>query len=276
MDDARLDFAAAWQAYTDRRHRARRTDEEDRALWASFAARYDDVAVPCEELLDLLKSLVRPGDALLDVGAGTGLYSLPLAPLVARVTALDHTPAMLRRLQHKAQERGIVNIHPVEAALEDATIAPHDVVLAAWSLYRQRDIVASLRKLVDAARRTLVIVDGDSGLHRDGERPHEAVRAEIWGGGPGIPNYLYFAGILWQIGVRAEVRVLYHDRVCAGATPGEVAAQVTPADATPEQAERFAQGLLPLIQHENGHYAYRYTLPVGVVIWNRRGPADGR
>ncbi|WP_298831824.1 class I SAM-dependent methyltransferase [uncultured Campylobacter sp.] len=47
------------------------------------------------------------GKSVLDVGAGTGVYSLYLASLGAKVTAIDSSKGMLRELRRSAQEFGI-------------------------------------------------------------------------------------------------------------------------------------------------------------------------
>lgn len=47
------------------------------------------------------------GKSVLDVGAGTGVYSLYLASLGAKVTAIDSSDGMLRELRRSAQEFGI-------------------------------------------------------------------------------------------------------------------------------------------------------------------------
>lgn len=273
MDEfVRLDFAAAWQAFTDQRHRAARTDEDDRAMWAAFAEQYDERTRFSDGLQTYLESLVHPGDTVLDVGAGTGRMALPLARIVRRVTALDHSPAMLNVLRCKMIQQEISNIEIVETTWQQAEVMPHDVVIAIWSLYRQPDILTALRKLVDVTRRTLVIADGDSGLRPPHEMPHAALLDDIWGdGGSGIPNYLYFAGMLWQIGVRADVQVFYEQRTFRGATPADIARQLVPAHATPEQIERFAAQVTSLF-HGNAEagYSYHYTVPVGIVTWTRR------
>ena len=47
------------------------------------------------------------GKSMLDVGAGTGVYSLYLASLGAKVTAIDSSEGMLRELRRSAREFGI-------------------------------------------------------------------------------------------------------------------------------------------------------------------------
>ncbi|WP_297880968.1 class I SAM-dependent methyltransferase [uncultured Campylobacter sp.] len=47
------------------------------------------------------------GKSVLDVGAGTGVYSLYLASLGAKVTAIDSSEGMLRELRRSAEEFGI-------------------------------------------------------------------------------------------------------------------------------------------------------------------------
>jgi ubiquinone/menaquinone biosynthesis C-methylase UbiE len=56
----------------------------------------------------------RRNDRVLDLGAGTGLVALELAPCVARVVAFDLSQAMLDRLEELAEERSVANVDLVE------------------------------------------------------------------------------------------------------------------------------------------------------------------
>ncbi len=55
----------------------------------------------------------QPSDRVLDLGAGTGLIALALAPRVAEVVALDISERMLERLDARAAAEGVDNVVPV-------------------------------------------------------------------------------------------------------------------------------------------------------------------
>jgi hypothetical protein len=174
---------------------------------------------------------------------------------------------MLDVLRRKAAARGIENVRAVAGDLATADLKPHDVVLAAWSLYRQVELLPALRRLARAARRTLVIVSGASP-----SPPHRPLVRAIWGGDgeAELPSHLIFAGALWQLGLFAETRLAYEDHVAAGGSPRDVARRLAPSRATDAELDRLADGLAPLLARERDSWRYAYTSPVGIVIWHRR------
>jgi ubiquinone/menaquinone biosynthesis C-methylase UbiE len=59
----------------------------------------------------------RPGERLLELGPGVGIYSLPIAAALepgGRVDALDVQPEMLAALTRRARAAGVANISAVE------------------------------------------------------------------------------------------------------------------------------------------------------------------
>lgn len=80
----------------------------------------------------LIRNLgLAPGDVVADIGAGTGYFSLRIAPLVpkGRVLAVDIQPEMLDMIRGKQRETGIGNVEPVLGAIDDPKLAPTSVDL---------------------------------------------------------------------------------------------------------------------------------------------------
>jgi CTP:molybdopterin cytidylyltransferase MocA/SAM-dependent methyltransferase len=67
-----------------------------------------------EPALDLLRTLVVPGETWLDVGAGAGRYALPLARIAGEVIALEPSGGMLDAMRDQVAEHAIDNVRIVQ------------------------------------------------------------------------------------------------------------------------------------------------------------------
>lgn len=86
------------------------------------------------QILDELEriGLLTPHSTVLDVGAGTGAYALPLARRSAQVTALDMSPEALSLLEKRAGDRGAHNLQTTLAMWETyASEQRYDLVFSA-------------------------------------------------------------------------------------------------------------------------------------------------
>ncbi|MPZ88383.1 MAG: methyltransferase domain-containing protein [Nitriliruptorales bacterium] len=81
--------------------RSRRTerDERRRALGQNF--------LRDREVIDALTHGVRPGEVVVDVGAGTGALTLPLARAGAQVLAIEADPVWGRKLKQRVRSAGL-------------------------------------------------------------------------------------------------------------------------------------------------------------------------
>lgn len=258
-------FFALWAAAVRSGRTNRMDSATDLAFWEQYAPLYDQRTGGREGeqgTLDYLCRLLEPTDSLLDVGAGTGRFALPLAHRVARVTALDHSPPMLAVLNRKAHEAGVRTIQTVHAEWPYVDVEPHDIVLAAWSLYRSVDLRAVLSALVAAARRRLVIVLGSGGSppHRN----HLERLGCSWNEST-VPGHLYVAGALWEMGWFADAQVLTARRRIEGDSALEIARQLAPITARDDVVGQLAMALAPNIEPVDSRLVYSYEYGVGVV-----------
>ncbi len=114
-----------------------------------------------DPILDRLRSLARPADTWLDIGAGAGRFALPLARTVDEVIALDPSAGMLDALGELAREHGIANVRVIQARwpLPAGVPAPSgDVALIAHVSYDIEDIGPFVAAMEAAARRLCVAV----------------------------------------------------------------------------------------------------------------------
>ena len=128
---------------------------ERKVAWYRRAVARSDYALAVLGALD--RVLADCTDAL-DVGAGCGALTLPLAGRLRRVTALEPAPAMAKALRDEAAIRGLANVDVVEAAWGEVHVAPHDLVLCAHVGELLRPAAAFLRDVSRAARRWAVLV----------------------------------------------------------------------------------------------------------------------
>jgi SAM-dependent methyltransferase len=152
-------------------------------------------------------------DTVLDIGAGTGKYALPLAKQVCAVTAIEPSCTMRSRLEEGREQTGVSNLTIIPLHWEHIVlgqqIQPHDVVIASHSL-TMYDLKEALLKIHQAAKREvwLFLFAGDKIepwtrdlLIKAGGHPDEKKQPL---------DYLPVYSILHSIGIYADIIVQTH------------------------------------------------------------------
>jgi len=156
------------------------------------------------EDLNLMKS-----DSVLDMGAGTGRFAIPIAQKVSHLTALEPSIGMSTYLEKGMHDAGLTNYSLVKKRWEDVIIGRdmpvHDVVFASNSLGFS-DLAAGLKKLDDAANRSVHIL-WFAGRERHPMDPELAKRLGKDEKGRFWPDYLFIMNVLHEIGIYANVSV---------------------------------------------------------------------
>jgi len=105
-------------------------------------------------LLNHILGRLTPEMTVLDIGAGIGRWTLPIAGRVGRVTAVEPLEGMRQVLVERAKSHGITNLDVVDIPWLEADVAPHDVAIAAHATYTTTDLLRFVRKMDACARHT--------------------------------------------------------------------------------------------------------------------------
>lgn len=84
---------------------------------------------------------LTPASVVVDLGAGTGQFTLAVAPMCARVVAVDVSPVMLGRLRTKVSQAGLDTVDVVQAGFltYEHQGSPADVVYSRFALHHLPD-----------------------------------------------------------------------------------------------------------------------------------------
>lgn len=130
-----------------------------------------------------LSELASADHRVLEVGAGTGRFTLGLASRVREVTALDVSAGMLALLDEGARERGLENITTVRGEVEQCPLnGPYDLICSFSALEYVRDLEPLLRRLSNelSPGGRLYFTTAHSGPLRLWTQLGNAMRQGIW------------------------------------------------------------------------------------------------
>jgi ubiquinone/menaquinone biosynthesis C-methylase UbiE len=116
----------------------------ERRLWNLRARTWDDAG--SSGLGEVVDAVVRecrevPDALAVDLGAGSGAVTLPLAETCRRVLAVDVSEELLGLLTEKVVEQGIQNIEVLAHPIETLELEPEslDLVVSNYALHHLRD-----------------------------------------------------------------------------------------------------------------------------------------
>lgn len=159
-------WTTLWKELSEIQNKAfsRKKEHKEDDFWKNKAEDFDKMvderwAKPDSSRDFLIKKLKdNPGSTLLDIGAGTGKWSLLVSPFAKRVTALEPSLAMQDVLKEKIQKDQITNLDIVTATWPEDDVAPHDYILASHSMYGVGDFKSFVNKMNRTAQKACILV----------------------------------------------------------------------------------------------------------------------
>jgi ubiquinone/menaquinone biosynthesis C-methylase UbiE len=151
--------------------------EDVASEWDSMRlAWYDERVI--EELAQ--RAHVKRSSTVLDVGTGTGFVAAGLAPRVARVVAVDNSPAMLEVANSNIRKLELVNVELRDADIAHLPLPANsvDAAVANMVLHHAEDPAAVLHEMVRVTKR-----GGWVAVTDEVEHPYEWMRtehADVW------------------------------------------------------------------------------------------------
>jgi SAM-dependent methyltransferase len=153
-------------------------------------------------LLELVKRRLGSNDTVLDVGAGTGRWAIPLAKIASKVTAVEPAGAMSDILVSNAVKEGVSDkIELIKTGWETADVGTADIVICIHAMYGSSDFASFVRKMEAHAKRRVYLglrlfpVDGII----------QELCKQIYGSIHDSPNFFIAYNALFQMGIFADV-----------------------------------------------------------------------
>lgn len=202
-----IDWPEAWRQHLlrsgleARLHRAGITQEDFWNRLGKWSRTLTNNGYP-GPLLERVEKCLRPGDRVLDIGAGGGAFSVPLAHRASHVTAIEPSPVQASRLSSWAQDASLHNLTVIEQRWEDVDIAAigvHELVIAVHC-FQMEDLRGALSRMCEATQHLLLLI------HTAGHDLGEPIRTLF--GVEASPGYAYLYNVLCQMGYRPDVEII--------------------------------------------------------------------
>lgn len=220
-----------------------------------------------EPTLDILRDLVRADETWLDIGAGAGRYSLPIALRAKHVTCVEPSDGMIAGLKQGMETHGISNVDIIQSRWPSETPVEADCSLISFVGNDIAEIGPFIDAMEQSTRRMCTFINLD--------RPPASAFGGVWEAVHGEPRALLpslpeFLSLLLAKGRLFEVRLVPRtpmtfqgvDHVLDGARRQT---WVQPGGEKDRRLEEYVRGAL--VEHEG-----RLSFPVrpsvvGIVTW---------
>jgi len=247
--------------------------------WVGQADRFAAAAQRAPQpdgFMRFLLPLLRPGDRLIDIGAGTGRYEPLLAAAVAEVLAIEPSPSMRARLEQRLADEQLTNVRVLADAWPNADTSACDVAISAHVLYGVREIEPFLWAMDAAAGRACFLLlafrHPSSFVSPFWEQLYGEPRLQL-------PGALECLSALYQLGIAAQLELVPVTSRLSYADEQEALADLRwrlRAPAHPEYDRRIIGAIADQLDRtDDGRLAPRDMPDQAAVIWWER-PESGQ
>lgn len=114
-------------------------------------------------LLEKVLSEVKGSSSIIDVGSGTGFFSIPLLKQGYRIIAIEPSAEMIRIFKEKVGKELLPSLRIYNEEWESWDGDKADSLICIHSIYGMHDIKSALHKMREYSPKSIIIVKADSG-----------------------------------------------------------------------------------------------------------------
>jgi SAM-dependent methyltransferase len=199
------DWNSLWGELVAVKARSRKAKTSQPDIWADRAIGFREGVkqkwVRPDSSRDFIISQIDRAATILDIGAGTGAWSILLSPHAKHITAVEPSDAMLEVMRDSLKTARISNVSIVQGSWPDVSVEPHDYSLCSHAMYGCADLASFVLRMHACTRRLCFLLL--RAASPDGIRA-EAAR-HIWGQPLDSPNFTIAYNVLLQAGIFANV-----------------------------------------------------------------------
>lgn len=258
--DLKIDWNELWKEKMELQSKTK-TNTDCTNMWKSqkSAKRFWDMTQENKGRVEKTLSgmALTPESRVLDIGAGPGSLAIPLAEMVAHVTAVEPAEGMMEILKQNMETYGARNIDCVYKDWETVDAGsdlcpPYDVVFASYSL-GMKDIRASIQKMIDVSSGYVYLYwfAGDTSWDIHSRKLWPILHGCEYRQGPKA-DVLY--NVLYDMGIYPNMKVFSFEHNNRFENIEEALEHFKPqyALSSPEQEEILRSYLLDVLEEENG------------------------
>ncbi|MBN1537377.1 MAG: class I SAM-dependent methyltransferase [Anaerolineales bacterium] len=209
------DWADLWAELVEIKKDYQKTSIEtpgDEDKWCAKAQDYDERVKHRWKNMDSSRetvlSFLESDASILDIGAGTGAWSLLFSECVRKVTAVEPSRAMREIFLENIRRNKVSNIEVIEESWPEANPGKHDYSFCSHAMYGVADFRGFVKHMIDCTDKMCFLLirapslDGmlsEAFMHIY-HQPHDS------------PNFTIAYNILIQMGIYANVQIEKSDK----------------------------------------------------------------
>ncbi len=183
--------------------KSERRFSKDKAQWYQDYVHDNDYV---EITMPYLQPYLQDSARILEIGPGTGAFTIPLARSAQSVVAVESAPLMQKRLKKNLSLAGIQNVDIVDNKIEhaiDDLYGTFDLIFASHSLYNILEIDQLITKLLKLAPDFITLIGTGDTL----EWQHKLNQKYMQEEKVSAPDFALFYNLLLEMNIIADVKV---------------------------------------------------------------------